>query len=330
MTAALLACAQSGQTGLRPVDPRRDMAAIADLVQIAFSGQLDDAGLRMVREMRLFGRAGWGGWLLGRLFLPPGAYPQGFVWVEQGRVVGNASLLPVEGRPTRWVLANVAVDPAYRRRGVARAMVTAGISLARERAGETIVLQVGSDNQAAQVLYAMLGFRPLCTRTTWTRRPARARPGRSGGPPARRRRPEEWLEQWRLAQQVYPEGLVWPYPLDAGAFRPGISAAMGMDGSRHWVWPAEGGPIQGCLSAQPRPGVAGWRVVLIVAPEAVGQAEPALLDAALETVPRGAGLTLEYPAGVAEAALGEMGFRPERALTWMALDLKAQPSALGH
>ena len=317
MTAALLSRARSPTAGLRQVDPRRDMAAVADLVQVAFAGQLDQTGERMVRDMRAFGRAGWIGWLLGRLILPPAAYPEGFVWEEGGRLVGNASLLPVDGYPHRWVMANVAVHPDYRRRGIAKAMVMAGLELACERRGEVVLLQVNSANREAQILYAGLGFHPLCTRTTWTRRaPPTAQPPGSTGL-VRRRQGKDWEDQLALARRLHPEGLVWPFPLEESFFRPG---AIALDGGRHWVW-VEGGRVQASLSAQPVSARLSWRLVLIVEPEARGKAEGLMLAHALRELPWGGPATLDYPAGVAEQALWGLGFRPDHTLTWMAFDL---------
>jgi hypothetical protein len=80
MTAAMLQ--RAAAHGLRRVDPRRDMAGLADLIQVAFAERLDDPGRRMVAAMRAFGRWGWLGWAVGFLFLPPAAYPEGFVWLE--------------------------------------------------------------------------------------------------------------------------------------------------------------------------------------------------------------------------------------------------------
>ncbi len=146
MTAAALARTLTAETGLRRSDPRRDMAGIARIVQTAFAGQLDASGQRLLRDMRWVGRAGWFGWLLGSLILPAGAMPDGFVWLDAGRIVGNLSLLSVEGDPHRWVIANVAVDPDHRRRGIGRGMVQAAIDLARQQRARTIVLQVDRSN----------------------------------------------------------------------------------------------------------------------------------------------------------------------------------------
>lgn len=321
MTAASLLRSRSPTPGLRRVYPARDMAGIADVVEKAFGGQLDASGLRMLREMRAFGRAGWLGWALGRLLLPPAANPDGFVWIEDGRVIGNASLLAVEGRPERWVMANVAVLPEYRRRGIARAMVQAGLNLASERRAHVVVLQVKSGNQGAQTLYTSLGFRTLATRTTWVRPP-----GPLPGPVefvgrVRRRQPADWVAQWVLAQRTYPEGLFWPYPLNPAFFRPsGLPAGLDLEGKRHWVW-QEAGDIQASLTAQARAEERGWRLALLVDLPARGRAEAALLPQVLRELPSNMPLVLEYPKGEAEGVLWAQGFRPERSLTWMSIEL---------
>lgn len=77
--------------GLRPLDPRRDLPQVADLIERAFAGELDPSGQAALRELRLVGRLGglmgwWslaGGW--SRLF-------GGYVWIEDGRVVGNVTV----------------------------------------------------------------------------------------------------------------------------------------------------------------------------------------------------------------------------------------------
>lgn len=320
MTAASLLRTRAATPGLRRVQPARDMAGIADVVEKAFGGQLDASGLRMLREMRAFGSVGWLGWALGRLLLPPAANPDGFVWIEDGRIVGNASLLAVEGRPERWVMANVAVRLEYRRRGIARAMVRAGLDLASERRAQVVVLQVESSNQEAQTLYTSLGFRTLATRTTWVR-PRGPLPG-----PvevvgrARRRQPADWVAQWALAQRVCPEGLFWPYPLNPAFFRPsGLPAGIDLEGKRHWVW-QDAGDIQASLTAQARPEERGWRLALLVDLPARGRAEAALLTQALSELPSDISLVLEYPKGVSEGLLWGHGFRPERSLTWMSIE----------
>jgi len=324
VTAAALAGASRGGSGLREVNPRRDMEGIATLLETAFAGELDPYGVHMVREMRAFGRAGWLGWLVGRLFLPPAAYPLGFVWLEQGRVVGNASLLPVSGFAQRWVMANVAVDPDHRRRGIARALVKSSLDLARARGGLEVVLQVRRGNQGAEALYTGMRFEVLTTRTTWSRsaggRLPRIEPPISVS--VRRRATGEWPQQWDLARRFYPEGLLWPFPADASLFRPKpLEGFLNMDGRSHWV-SVEAGQVVGSISSYIDSSRAGWRAVLMVRPEQRGTAESPLVAAALQSANAGGlAVSLDYEAEVAEEVFLAQGFRAEHTLRWMRLAL---------
>ena len=57
----------------------------------------------------------------------------GFVWEEDGSIIGNATLLQSD-IPNRYLVANVAVHPDYRRRGIAKGLMTLIlISVARLR-----------------------------------------------------------------------------------------------------------------------------------------------------------------------------------------------------
>ena len=319
MTAAALARARGAESGLRRTDPRRDLAGVAQVVQTAFAGQLDSPGQRMLRDMRWLGRAGWLGWLLGRVFLPPGATPDGFVWLESGRVVGNLSLLAVEGEPRRWVIANVAVHPDERRRGIGRALVQAAIELTRQRQAETVVLQVDRSNKAARTLYQSLGFRVTSTRTNWLRPRGLPRPHRIALDGLRPRVYPEWRGQWDLGRRVLSDGFWWPFPPDERVYRgSGVPPAIRLDWTRHWVWSPDN-VLQASLSAHARL-TSGFRFLLVVTPEHRGRVEKAMLARALSELPDGSGGTLEFPAGEAEPDLWELGFRPDRTLTWMALD----------
>jgi len=308
VTAGLLAQGSPLFSGLRPVDSRRDLAQVADLIEEVFRGDLDPFGRRMVREMRAMGKAGWLGWALNRMLLPPAARPQGIVWEEEGRVVGNASLLTVNEFPERWVLANVAVSPGYRRRGIARQMVEAGIDLAREGGASTLYLQVERDNPPAQRLYQQLGFENLITRTSWRRPPGLHREPASPRAGIRPRRREEWARQWELAASVFPEGLFWPYPLDPGFFR-----APPVRGRRHWLaW--DGDRLLGSLTI--REG-SSMRMIILAPPEAQGQVERDLVSFGLSVTRGRKPIVIDYLADVATQPLKELGFRAERTLTWM-------------
>ena len=322
MTAAALSQRKRSFSGYRPVNPRKDMAAIADLIQEAFNQEMDPVGSRLVREMKTFSRGGIFGWLLGRIFLPRAAYPMGYVWEEDGRVVGNASLLRVEGFPFRWVMANVAVGSAYRGKGIGRALIQASIELAQKRNARELLLQVLSSNQVAQVLYASLGFHPLSTRTTWIRARHERMPVEAEPSAVRPRASGEWKDQLALAERLHPEGVVWPYPLTSSLFHlSGFSSFFYQELNQHWVC-YEGERLMGSLTARQSTERSALRLILMVSPEMRGKVEASLIYCALKSRSnRRVRYILDYPAGVAEEDLKALGFQTQRTLTWMSKDL---------
>jgi len=321
MTAAILSSRQPTSPALRPVDPRRDMKEVADLIETVFANEMDPMGTRMVRDMRAFGRAGIFGYLLGRVLLPTAAYPRGYVWEEENAIVGNASLLRVEGFSKRWVLANIAVRSDYRRRGIGRKLTLACINFAREQGAQELFLQVNSSNQGAQVMYAALGFRPLVTRSIWRGgKPSMVLTSADTGQ-TRIRRDGEWTDQLALAERLHPEGLVWPYPLTASLYKNSVlDRLIGSIAQRHWVW-VESGRLLASLAARYNANQGRWRIILVVEPEMRGQLERPMLSAALMAL-SGARreIVLEYSPGLADQAFKELGFKPQRTLTWMSND----------
>lgn len=321
MTAALLRSAARHETpsALRPVNARRDMAQLAELLQIAFRGRLDRPSLAMIKGMELFGHAGWIGWLLGHLFLPPAAYPQGFVWEKQGQIIGNASLMPVDQPDGRWVLANVAVHPDHRRAGIATRLVQTSLSHVVEQGGGEVVLQVDYDNRAAIGLYERLGFESHSTRTTWHRMADEPLAQLADHPQVTRRSPDDWRPHWQLAVRVAPEGVIWPYPLRQDWF---ISSRW--DGLRsatrtqHWVYPAASPVISGALTAILNTSSSAWHLALLCDSGSAGEMEAPLVETALKEL-RGSRLplVLDYAAGPADDALRRLRFTHRRTMVWM-------------
>jgi [ribosomal protein S18]-alanine N-acetyltransferase len=66
---------------------------------------------------------------------------------------------------------NLAVSPDSRRRGVARALLRAGLGKLRKRHVEEVYLEVRESNHSAQALYLSLGFRPVGQRAAYYRNP---------------------------------------------------------------------------------------------------------------------------------------------------------------
>jgi len=146
------------ETGIRPFDISRDLRAVAELISVSFANELDDRGSAALREMRTMSHFGG---LLGVLNRSTGEFNDmlnGFVWVEQGHVVGNITVQRADKYATRWQIANVAVSPGFRGRGISRRLMETGIEHATHAGGLWAVLQVYASNSVARRLYASLGF----------------------------------------------------------------------------------------------------------------------------------------------------------------------------
>jgi ribosomal-protein-alanine N-acetyltransferase len=79
-------------------------------------------------------------------------------------LAGDAPSRQVTGYIVYWVVGdemhilNLAVAPAWRRRGIARALVVAGIRHAHKKGAARAFLEVRASNREAQKLYSSMGF----------------------------------------------------------------------------------------------------------------------------------------------------------------------------
>jgi ribosomal protein S18 acetylase RimI-like enzyme len=318
-------------SGLRPINISRDLVAVADLIAEAFHDEMDAAGARAVREMRWVGR--WAflfGWL-DRLAPPGEGMAPGFVWVEDDRIVGNASARRVGPFGRGWLIGNVAVARAWRRRGVGRALMQAAIDLARRQQAEWLALQVRSDGEAAMNLYRSLGFQDVGEMTHYRR--ARSIPAtRPESPVEGRLRPGQASDADRiyaLAQAAIPEALRRAEPLRRDDFWMGFDRSLGnwLTGRREawWVIDSSRGLLGASHIELPRPPYDS-RLRVWVAPEQQGRYEDRLVRAALASLGDAAhaALMAVVPAtqAAARAALEAAGFEIHRQLTHMRLDLR--------
>jgi ribosomal protein S18 acetylase RimI-like enzyme len=96
-----------------------------------------------------------------------------FIAREGGVDVGLAAVFAEPEAPGRMHLVSMWVDPGYRRRGVARALVDRAVRWAAERRAREVILWVADQNTAARRLYEQLGFRPTGERQPLPSNPAR-------------------------------------------------------------------------------------------------------------------------------------------------------------
>lgn len=203
--------------GLRPIDVRRDIPQVVDLLRQVFGNSLDSD------ERQAFGDLGPRPDFMWRLDAAASRLSQGYVWLADGRVVGNLTLLPTKVYG-RYLVANVAVNPAYRRQGIARALMDAAADDVRAKQGRVILLQVVKENVGAVRLYETLGYRNLGNLTTWGATYSRIRQI----PPAIAMEEipdivplpsKNWREAYTLDTSTLGADLNWPEPLSPDAYK---------------------------------------------------------------------------------------------------------------
>ena len=149
------------QDGVRPVNLRTDLRPLADLIELVFADSIDSSGRSAIREMRYLSNLGYGLKLIARLNELALGISLGFVYVLDGRLVGNVSVYPASypsALGETWILANVGVHPDCQRRGIANDLLRASLEMIRRRGAARVILQVNYENEPALRLYEGLGF----------------------------------------------------------------------------------------------------------------------------------------------------------------------------
>ncbi len=316
MSAQALAIQKQASVNLRPFDMRRDLLAVADLVELCFAESLDADGRLYIRQMRQAARSG-------TLMSLASTDVQlgGMVWEQSGKVIGNLSLIPQYFQNRRmYLIANVAVHPEYRRRGIGRALTQAALEEIDRRGRMETWLQVDENNPAAVNLYRGMGFRERVRRTSWRLEPTGASEVRHfAGITVRTRRAADWSRQKDWLESSYPEELRWHLPLDFGLLQPGLMGALqrSLSDRQAEQWSAEGnGELLGVLTWQSS-ALEADRLWLAAAANSENEAIAALINHMRSQVRAGRKLALNYPARRAAAALIEAGFSAARTLIWM-------------
>jgi ribosomal-protein-alanine N-acetyltransferase len=137
---------QGGAPAELRVATRGDLDAILEIEQIAFRDPWSPSAFTSEIESEA----------------PP------VVAVADGRVVGY--LCRMLG-PEELHITNLAVDPAYRRRGISRALLADTIEFAAAKACAWIYLDVRPSNTAARALYEGFGFVEIYRRRKYYIRP---------------------------------------------------------------------------------------------------------------------------------------------------------------
>ncbi|MDY7041594.1 MAG: GNAT family N-acetyltransferase [Chloroflexota bacterium] len=214
--------------GLRPLDPTRDLGQLAKLIEEAFGDDISEGGQAALKDLRVLSRLGPLVFLLDYISPEFHEYFSGFVWIENGQVVGNTTVTRTGRLSYRWMISNVAVARAYRRQGIGRQLVAAAIEKARSAGGNDALLRVRVDNDPAQRLYEGFGFKQVAAVTEMELPALReVTPVPAEGFTLRRRHHSEWRQQLDLARQTVPAGMQRLRPVRAGDYRSDLDQRVG-------------------------------------------------------------------------------------------------------
>lgn len=320
---------------IRPVNLRTDLPALADLIELVFAPTMDEGGRAAIREMRYMSKMGVGLTVLGRLNEMMLGIKMGYVWIEDGKLIGNVSIYPANlpgGDHHTWIIANVGVHPTYQRRGIARRLMEVSLEMLRQRGARAVILQVDYTNDAAIHLYERLGFIRERAFAQWQRSSFAPMPAPvDTGVFITRRRRSEWAAELALAEHVRPNsqgGVGWLKPTVPALFhktwRDSLNDLLKMASTERLIVRSEDErEIVATLWLDNQFGVFSTRLTLMYQPGMIHAAEALLTNAVRRF--RSATLALEHPYNDAEAAalFRRLHFSLERTVWHMRLDLLA-------
>ncbi|MGD1933979.1 MAG: ribosomal protein S18-alanine N-acetyltransferase [Candidatus Phaeomarinobacter sp.] len=113
----------------------------------------DVAAMARIHASAFDDRSAWSAASILHLLETPGVYV--LIAEENGEPTGFALMRAAANEAE---VLTIAVDPAHRRQGSARALVIAGLTAALAVECDTVFLEVATDNDAARRLYQSLGF----------------------------------------------------------------------------------------------------------------------------------------------------------------------------
>ena len=312
---------------VRPLNVIRDLSAVADLIELCFSTTMDNEGQRYLSDMRRASRDDsflhWASRMTETTSLPL----TGYVWEQDGRIIGNASLIPFRDKGKRvYLIANVAVHPDYRRRGIAHILTERSMKHAQAKKAAAIWLHVRDDNLGAISLYEKLGFQEISRRTTWYTRTDLYPPKVNTDIEIVPRHARFWPLQQDWLSRLYPDALSWYHSWNFAPLRPGLTGWLYLlfvdYNIRQWA-AVRGNTLLATLAWMPHAGkseslYAATSPVTDSGDEAhIEEALIQLLIHARRSLSTHTRLSLDFPAGEMTDAIIEAGFKPRRTLIWM-------------
>lgn len=322
------------QRGVRRLNPLRDLAQVTSVIEEGFGPDLTEPGRRALKEMRFLSRLGPLLWWLVTASPDFREYHSGFVWLEEGQIVGSLHITRPGVYARRWFISNMAVRVAFRGRGIARALMEAALAWARKQGGEEVFLRVRRDNVVALSLYKSLGFQPLCEAIDL--RLARV-------PPVRKAtrdeislapyHPNQWPQVRELARAGIPAKLRWLEPMRVTDFSLSLDRRLAdwwanlTTGCKTWRLVAQHDQrIVAALAVKTAGHRGAHSLTLHIHPDYRGEIEEMLVTEALSRLwpHRDRATVVVLPVSYAEivTVLKQYGFVEQRTLTLMRRSLR--------
>lgn len=316
-----------------------DIPQVVELLELAFGEKMESGG-NTVRLSSPNDQPHLTWWL----------YPQyhrlspGYVWQEDGRIIGNVTLINTK-IPGRHIIANVAVHPDYRRRGIARQLMDAVMQQVYARQGEVVTLQVVKDNVAAVHLYESLQFVTVGHMTQWQVPVSRLReltpsvPRLPGGHlmeprPLTR---QQGAEAYQLDVACLSPDLNWPEPITPDFYKRTLWRTIWdfLNGRQLEAWGItdEQEHLVG-LAVIVSEWERSYELILRIHPRWRGRLERPLLSKLIRRLRQMSRRTVQicYPDDDSDMAmlLQEANFSPRRVLSHMRLDVSPQMRRVSH
>jgi len=213
---------------IRPIRLPQDIAGLINVTLHAFQypdhpewSLQDDEAQAIVEQLRSL-RFFWPVLALAQGGIIPALSDlfRGFIAEEDGVPIGCVFLIRQGGGQRREV-ANVAVLPEYRRRGIARQLVETTIAFAKKRGATSLALDVIAGNLPAITLYTSLGFTRVMDSLTFSHpqdTPVSAPPLPAGYSLADTAI-NEWRPRYDLARRITPAEVTALNPVTEDEFR---------------------------------------------------------------------------------------------------------------
>jgi ribosomal protein S18 acetylase RimI-like enzyme len=310
----------SSNSHIRRLEVPGDLMAVADLIDLCFAGTMDEDGIEYLEHIRKAASdPGLVRWIpaAGELV----SFPlHGFVWVDHGTIIGNLSLIPFFWENHwRFLVANVAVHPEYRRLGIGRKLTQKALDHVRSLRQSSVWLHVRAENLPAIRLYESMDFHEISRRTSWQH--DRSTPSKEISSPIQvtARKASDWQNQKKWLNAAYPSEVAWNLGFIMDRFRPGLWASLSNllnnQVMQHWVARSTS-QILGAVTWEP---TRQYADTLWLATQEGDEEKviPLLLQAVCHDPNLHRPLAVNFPAGRAANTFQQAGFHLVHNLIWM-------------